>query len=303
MRGIVIVVMLSASVAHADDKATADRLFDEGRAAMAANDYASACPKLEESQRLDPALGTLLNIGLCYEGQGRLASALAVWREAEDQARGAGETKRATTAAEHIAALEPRVPTITVQVTSPSPGMQVTIGGKPVASSAWGQPAPADPGDVAITATAPDAEPFATTISVKERDRAVVVVPALAVIEKGGMPPAEMHPRRNIALLVGGGGLVVTAIGVVLAVGAKSDYNKAFDDGHCDRATLSCDDVGQAATDKARGRGTTATIVGALGLAAVAAGVVVYVTAPERSTAIVPTIDQTSAGVSLVGSF
>src|SRR5690242_9793251 len=98
MRGIVIVVLLSASVARADDKATADRLFDEGRAAMAAKDYASACPKLEESQRLDPALGTLLNIGLCYEGQGRVASALAVWREAEEQARGAGETKRATTA-------------------------------------------------------------------------------------------------------------------------------------------------------------------------------------------------------------
>src|SRR5690348_18176828 len=106
-------IACAASVAHAQPKtgtptpSQADQLFDEGRALMAKQDFADACPKLEESQRLDPALGTLLNIGLCDEGLGKLATALAVWRDAEAQARAAGETKRQATAQEHIAALEP----------------------------------------------------------------------------------------------------------------------------------------------------------------------------------------------------
>src|SRR6185437_5005752 len=202
-----LAIVLTAATAHAQPAvpSRADQLFDEGRELMAKQDYAAACPKLEESQRLDPALGTLLNIGLCDEGLGKLATALAVWRQAEELARSSGETKRQATAAEHIAALEARVPTVTLEVASPSPGQQIAIGGRALADSAWSQPQPIDPGDVAITSTAPDHTPFATTVTVHERDRAVVTVPALAA----AAPIAETepaHPRRALAYGLAGGG-------------------------------------------------------------------------------------------------
>jgi hypothetical protein len=63
-------VGLSARVASAEDGADATRaaaLFDEGRRLMATDDYGAACPKLAESQALDPRPDTALDLGLCYQ--------------------------------------------------------------------------------------------------------------------------------------------------------------------------------------------------------------------------------------------
>lgn len=55
--------------------ADADTLFREGRRLLQAGDVAAACPKFEESYRLDPAPGTLLNIADCDERSGKLTQA------------------------------------------------------------------------------------------------------------------------------------------------------------------------------------------------------------------------------------
>src|SRR5450432_3403221 len=70
-----LATMAAPSFARADDSAAAQALFDQGKKAMAALNYAEACPKLEESYRLQEALGTLLNLADCYQRQGKLASA------------------------------------------------------------------------------------------------------------------------------------------------------------------------------------------------------------------------------------
>src|SRR5262249_38113298 len=59
------------------DKVAAEGLFDQGRAAMQRGDFAQACGLLERSQRIDPAVGTLLYLAECYEKSGRTASAWA----------------------------------------------------------------------------------------------------------------------------------------------------------------------------------------------------------------------------------
>ncbi len=65
-----LALVLSAGVASADeapDAVRAGTLFAEGRQLMAAGDYAAACPKLAESQALDPAADTALDLGICYQ--------------------------------------------------------------------------------------------------------------------------------------------------------------------------------------------------------------------------------------------
>jgi hypothetical protein len=75
-----LAVVLAARVAEAQDTPDAVRaaaLFAEGRQLMAAGDYAAACPKLAESQSLEPAADTALDLGICYQNASQAAFKVA----------------------------------------------------------------------------------------------------------------------------------------------------------------------------------------------------------------------------------
>jgi hypothetical protein len=59
-----------------------ERLFRQGRVAVEAGDCLAAIPLFEESQRIEPAVGTLLNLALCEERLGHLALARATLADA-----------------------------------------------------------------------------------------------------------------------------------------------------------------------------------------------------------------------------
>src|SRR5687768_6154338 len=76
------------------DKATAEALFAEGRRLMSSGDFKTACPKFAASQKLDPGLGTSLNLADCYEKSGKTASAWAEFRDAAAAAHRVGSKDR-----------------------------------------------------------------------------------------------------------------------------------------------------------------------------------------------------------------
>src|SRR5262245_8870421 len=99
----------SESVVRAQDamnKATAEALFADGRRLVGAGDYAAACPKFAASQKLDPGVGTALNLADCYERMGRWASAWAEFRSAASAAHTVGAREREELAGGRAQALE-----------------------------------------------------------------------------------------------------------------------------------------------------------------------------------------------------
>jgi serine/threonine-protein kinase len=327
----------------------ADELFREGRALVEAGKFDDACPKFEESQRLDPGLGTLLNLAACYEQVGKLASALTAFHSAEEQARAAGPTekKREQTAAERARAIESRVARLTITLASPDrpAGFSVTRDGIPVPPLDFGRRIPVDPGTIVIEAKASGYEPYRTEVVIG-RDSASrsVDVPPLKKIGGGdgtvgdggngiggngtggggtgvgtgggtgdgngaggggdnNIDNGGKSSRKTIALGVGIAGVVGLGAGIGLGFTAKGQY----DDVPCTQngsPPTGCTAEEEDRIDKARSRGNLGTIVGGVGIVAIAAGVALYITAPkDHAVAVAPVVSDREVGVAFSGRF
>ena len=250
---------------------------------MAANDYAAACKKFDASQKLDPAVGTLLFLGECNEKLNKTASAWAAFQEAASLAASTGDTNRQKIADVRAAALEPQVSKLQIDVASPSDDMQVKRDGVALPNASWGTPLPIDAGDHVVEATAPGMQPFNKTVSINDGGETIsVAVPALQpagvapVPTPSGQPAPAPLPQPDdgsrgddvSGLLITGS--IVTGLGVVgLIVGgifgasasSKNDEsleNGCIDDNNC---TAAGNEIRQDAVDQAN-IATIAFIVG-----------------------------------------
>lgn len=328
------VLAVAPKPAAAQNKAAAEALFNDARALLKAGDYAAACPKFEASQRMDPALGTLLNLATCYEKLGRVASAWARFAEAADLAKRAGESKRGAYARKQQKALEPRLPHVRIVVSEPVDGLVVQRDGETVDSAAFDTPLPVDPGKVVVSAHAPGYKEVSLEVTASEGKETRAEIPALEKLPEPATPPATDvtapegsattpenpapsprdrgatrpgHTQRIIGLSVGVGGVVALGAGVAFGLSARSKWNQAFDQGDCDEQTNVCNPDGQALTNSARSRANIATIVSIAGGAALVAGTVVYLIAPHGHSGdkltVLPVAGRSSWGVVMEGQF
>jgi serine/threonine-protein kinase len=280
--------------------AAAQTLFDTARSLMKKGNYAEACPKLAESQRLDPGSGTLLNLGICYEHLGLTASAWTTFNDAAAAAHAAEKPDRVKSAQQHADALAPRLIRITIRVTSDKiAGLEVHRDGTIVRPAEWGTAVAVDPGSHVIAATAPGHKAWQATVNLRDKSE-TVIVPELEVLPpakaakadetkegattkeaRGPADSAETNAgqtQRTVALIAGGVGVVGVAVGTVFGLRSKSAHEDAA--AYCS-GTVCTDPRGIELSNKARSSGnvsTAAFIVGGVGLAAAS---VLWFTAPH----------------------
>lgn len=293
-------VLLASAAAFADvpsaDSAAAQTLFDDGKKLMADGKFAEACPKLEESQRLDPTSGTIINLAACYEQQGRLATAWAGFLDAATAANRAGNPVREKEARDRAAALAPRLSKIVISVAGSDKldGIEVKRNGTLVGKAQWGVAIPADQGSHKVIVSAPGRKTWEKDVVVKGgRDIVTVQVPELEPASPMATPtlpaptaPAAMPgpttessptgPERPMtsslsgqkigALVVGGVGLAGVVVGSIFGLKAFSKHKEAaiYCDPQChDQTGLDVKAEGMHASNIS----TVAFVLGGVGLA------------------------------------
>src|SRR4051812_44022752 len=128
--GAVAAVLLHATVGRARGESIADGLFCDGRGGLNAGDAAEGCADLSESQRLDPSVGTLLNLAICEEQLGHVATAWSKYREVQKVAP--PDDERAAIAHHGMVELEPKVPWLRIQLGPTCRDCVVKLDGKAV---------------------------------------------------------------------------------------------------------------------------------------------------------------------------
>src|SRR5690349_7093798 len=111
----------------ADAKARARALLLEGKELLRAARYDEGCPKLAESQKLDPSAEALVGLGHCLELQGKVATAWLRYGQVRRLPPAARRPDLERIAAEHVLALEPRIPRLQVNVPRESAPSEVRL--------------------------------------------------------------------------------------------------------------------------------------------------------------------------------
>jgi hypothetical protein len=277
-------------------RTAAETLFVEAKKLMEAGKYGDACPKFADSQRLDPAVGTLLNLAVCYDRSGKVASAWSAYREAAGAARAAGQSERERMARESAAALESRLSRLTITVPpslAAAEDVVVKVDATALPPSLWGVPMPSDPGEHVVEVSAKGKKPWTTHIqlappsvqsvvvpslepaSSKDVARVSADVPAASAADKGDM-------QRTMAIVLGGVGVVGAALGAGFGISAGSTYHDA--DSECSGANV-CSPHGIELRNSAYSRATVSTVAFSVAGAALVSGAILWFTAPSRGQA------------------
>lgn len=290
--------------AQATDPAAAEALFREGRALSDAGDIAGACAKFRESGRLDPAVGTTFNIADCEERLGRLARAWTLFGEVTQ--RLPATDKRHAVAQKRAAALEPRLPKLSVKLDASAPaGTRVVRDGVELGSASLGTALPVDPGEHVVVVSAPGRADRQFKLIISEREIRTLEVAAGAAQESsgvaqpvvgGGQVDVQPAPRSKSPVLgyvLGGIGVAGFVTGAV--AGALVLQRKGVVDEHCDDAKR-CDDEGLDAASSGKTLGVITTVGLVTGVVGVGAGTYLILSAGSRE-------DARAASVSLSGRF
>jgi hypothetical protein len=314
-------VIPGASSARADaparsveETARAEARFHAGERLFDDKQYEAACAAFDESERIDPQLGTLLNLALCQEKIGKMAAAWheynvgAVWAEQRGQhERQAWALRRAVEVGRHVAI-------VVLDVPPAAEGYTIELDGGAVAPSAWGTPLAVDPGDHVVRISAAGHRSRQLGLRVPEGPvTQSLAVPKLEIRTEASaaLPSDELTPderARGVSgrkvLGLAGIGIGIAAVGVGSYFGVRTFSKKNDASSHC--AGTECDATGVMLQDDAHRSATASTVLFAVGAASVGLGVLLVWTAPSSSTVrarVQPLLGPGVAGFAMGGSW
>jgi hypothetical protein len=199
---------------------------------------------------------------------------------------------------------------------------QVTVDAAPIAGAVQGAAIPLDPGEHAFVFEAagwpPVTRSFILREGEKDRREAVVIGPPATVFGPPAVTPdarqgadgaSAWSGQKTAALVAGGGGVAALAVGAVFGLMARASWSSSQSE--C-TSTSHCPRYAQAVSDRdsAASSATVATIAFVAGGAALAAGAVLWLTAPRRGADSTPAAavvvspgGPAGAGVTLRGWF
>jgi hypothetical protein len=302
-------------LARAEPAPAAEALFQAGRDAARQGRHAEACAKFSESQRLEPALGTRLNLALCEEELGHLAEAWALFR-ALSLALPRNDERMALVES-HARALAARVPTLVLRAGAPFPaGARVEVAGLSVTPSAFGVAIPLNPSRLSLRVFAPGFETRVYELVLAEGQKAELLVePGAKQGEPASRPtrreppppPPPALPASNQALRVSGViglGLAGSALLGSLMAGYVAMRNQHTMEEECD-ASRACSEAGLSAARSGERFATLATASFALSVAFAAGGTTLLLVAsrPTPHTGSGPGSSAPQLAASLQGSW
>jgi hypothetical protein len=309
--------LLVATSAFGQNTAIAEGLFHDGKKLLDAKKFAEACPKFEESARLDPSSGVELALGICYEGLGKTASAWAAYQTAVSLARRDNRRDRERAANARASALEPKLAHITLDVppeVAQLAGLIVKEDSVVIGAAAW-KNAPIDPGTHALEVSATGKKPWSTSFTVDETlALKTITVPRLDDLPQpvgdegqlvGGhgervviVDQRATYPFRTVSyitLSVGLASIVGASILGGIAIGDAGDAHKVCPQSTCSNAAgISENNTAGSLADWS----TALFIVGGISLVATIAFFIIHPSTPSsHGIAIHPLLGPNAAGI------
>jgi hypothetical protein len=287
-----------AGAAGPEERGRADALFKEGLRLFETGQTSKACGRFDESYRLDPALGTLQNLALCHEKEGKFLLAYDEFTELSSKAAAAGKTARVDVAREHLAALDGKVARVSLKFDD-----DVHVTGVEVDSAArdWRAPIALEAGHHVITAHAEGRPDARLEYEASDGGGKALSVPFPSVSTPAAVAPLP-SPAPAVEPESGGGGAGPTKVPLYVAAGVGAAgvvvgsvfgiltfTQKAAGDRHC--AGVYCDPSGLSSENAAHTSATLSTVGFAVGVAALGTCAVLLLTqrsapAPSKSEAV-----------------
>ncbi len=287
---LLLACALGSPAAAQSSAAAAEALFEKGLSAMQAGRFDEACPALAESYRLDPRPGGLFTLAECENKAGRVATAAAHYQDylrlvekLSAQQRGA-QKAREKVSREQLAALEPRVPKLTISVAEGTPeDAKIFLGKLELGRPSLGTALPIDPGKHLVRLELSGRAPSELELTLAEGETKSVELSLAQPTSEEAAPPARSVPTSEappsgdgssgltpLALVVGGVGVAGLVVGGV--TGALVFAQKSTVDENC--VGNVCNQEGLDATETASTFGLVSTVGFVAGGALVATGVV-----------------------------
>lgn len=250
--GVAALIALSTLTARAragePPEQAAKALFEQALERMASGDHPSACRMLEQSDRLDPGMGTKFRLAECREQIGELSLARDGFRAVAEAAKSAGQPDRERVARGRQVAVEARMPAIQLVIPSSVAalkGVEILLDGRILSAAQWGEAQLVDVGEHVVEARAEGREPLRRPVWLHhEGDRATAAIAPLKVIPPapaGGSAarrPGERPVRGGAAaggggvweryqwpILAGGTALALVGVGAGASIKASSRFD------------------------------------------------------------------------------